>query len=398
MGMTKGFAFAATAALSVSAVLAAVPGPEEVSRRISEQFLSTRPDAYEPVGMKGHEYVYGGGKHIHYSTVSLWVNALECARLAGQTNLLGRLIEAYRPYEGERSYVFHRFKHVDWEITGAVPLEIAILTKDAKAGARGLWYADRQWEEPRRDDDTKKAPPVTFEERMKWWRQGYTSETRLWIDDMYMISLLQIQAYRYTGRMAYLDRAAKEMALYIDRLPQREGLFCHAVGCPFIWARGDGWMAAAMPMLLKELPDGHPHRARIMARYREMMAALLRHQRANGLWGQLVDDPESWDETSGSAMYAYAFAEGVCNGWLGAEYAETVKRAYAALVARLDEHANLADVCIGTGARDNRDWYMKRSRVNGDPHGQAPLLWLCRVLMQRDSVMKGPRWRDGVHL
>ena len=372
---------AALAALTVGMAGAAVPGPEEVSHRIIRQFLSTRPDAYEPVGMKGHTYVYGGGKHIFYATASLWVNAMECALLTGQKNLRKALLEAYEPYENERAYVFHRIKHVDWEITGAVPLEVAIQNGRSKIGRRGLWYADRQWEKPRPDDETK-GQPASFEERMKWWEQGYSPETRLWIDDMYMISLLQIQAYRYTGKTIYLDRAAKEMALYLERLPQRDGLFCHAVGCPFIWGRGDGWMAAAMAMLLKELPSSHPNYYGIMKRYRQMMEALLRHQRKNGLWGQLVDDPESWDETSGSAMFAYAFAEGVHNGWLGAEYAAARDRAYEALVGRLDEHGNLADVCIGTGARNDRDWYMNRNRVNGDPHGQAPMLWLCRAMLQ----------------
>ena len=28
---------------------------------------------------------------------------------------------------------------------------------------------------------------------------------------------------------------------------------------------------------------------------------------------------------------------------------------------------------------------MNRARVNGDPHGQAPLLWLCRELLQKKA-------------
>jgi len=45
---------------------------------------------------------------------------------------------------------------------------------------------------------------------MKWWSQGYTCQTRLWIDDMYMITVLQSQAYRLTKDRKYIDRAAKE--------------------------------------------------------------------------------------------------------------------------------------------------------------------------------------------
>ena len=31
---------------------------------------------------------------------------------------------------------------------------------------------------------------------MDWWRRGYTDQSRMWIDDMYMITVLQSQAYR----------------------------------------------------------------------------------------------------------------------------------------------------------------------------------------------------------
>ena len=64
-----------------------------------------------------------------------------------------------------------------------------------------------------------------------------------------------------------------------------------------------------------------------------MMAALLKWQRPNGLWGQLVDDPESYDETSATAMFAYAFAEGVRAGVLGDEYLAAAKKAFHTEIA-----------------------------------------------------------------
>ena len=362
----------------------AVPEPAEVARRIVGQFLSTPPDAYQPEGMTRHSYVYGNGEHVHYSVVSLWVTALECARLSGDSGLEKRLTGAYYDLVRRNPGVFHDIKHVDYEVTGALPLEVAILTGDREAARRGLWYADRQWEKPTAgDNNLKQVQPL--EKRMEWWKAGYSSETRLWLDDLYMMSLLQLKAYRLTGDAKYLDRIAREMALYLERLPRRGALFFHSPEAPYVWARGNGWMAAAMAMVLRELGEDHPCRTRILAEYRAMMAELLRLQRKSGLWGQLVDDAESWDETSGSAMFAYAIAEGVRCGWLGAEYAGARDRAYVALVSRLDERANLSDVCVGTGARDNREWYLGRARINGDPHGQAPLLWLCRVMIETEN-------------
>ena len=357
--------------------------PSAVSRRISEQFLSTVPDRYKPEkGYRGNDG-YGFGREIQYSVVSLWVNAMECARITGDRALEDRLVAAFEPYFGVKRDVLPGFKHVDFTIVGAVPLEIAILTGDPRARALGLKYADMQWEEPKPDDPPPWYNKTSYAERLKWWKDGFSDQTRLWIDDTYMIAALQTQAYRLTGDRKYVDRAAKECALYLDRLQQPDGLFHHAPDAPFFWGRGNGWMAGAMALLLKHLPEDGAFRPRIMEGYRKMMATLLAAQRENGMWGQLVDDPLSWGESSCTAMFAYAFAEGVAHGWLdGNKYGPAFRKAFLALEARMDEWGNVASVCDGTGAKNDRGYYLKRRRVNGDSHGQAAVLWLCRAILE----------------
>ncbi|MBQ3749203.1 MAG: glycoside hydrolase family 88 protein [Kiritimatiellae bacterium] len=359
--------------------------PSDVSRRISEQFLSTSPDFYRPEnGYRGNKG-YGFGREIQYSVVSLWVNAMECARLRGDKDMESRLVAAFEPYFGEKSCILPKFKHVDFTIVGAVPLEIAFLTGDARARELGLRFADMQWEEPNRDDPPPWYNKMPYETRMEWWKQGYSDQTRLWIDDTYMIAALQTQAYRLTGDRKYIDRTAKEMVLYLDRLQQPNGLFHHAMEVPFYWGRGNGWMAGAMPLILKYQPEDSEYRPRIMAGYMKMMSTLLECQRENGMWGQLVDDPQSWGESSCTAMFAYAFAEGAARGWLdAAKYGPAMRRAFFALTARMDEWGNVASVCDGTGAYNDRAYYLARSRVNGDSHGQAAMLWLCRVILEQD--------------
>ena len=59
------------------------------------------------------------------------------------------------------------------------------------------------------------------------------------------------------------------------------------------------------------LPETNPDYPAVKEGYLKMMDGLLRTQRKNGLWGQLVDDLESWDETSGSAMFTFGFVTGV---------------------------------------------------------------------------------------
>jgi len=113
------------------------------------------------------------------------------------------------------------------------------------------------------------------------------------------------------------------------------------------------------------------------------MAALLRHQAPSGMWRQLIDDPESWPETSGTAMFTYAFITGVKEGWLDAKtYGPAARKAWLALLPYLDENANLEEVCAGTGARNDRQHYLDRPRIVGDFHGQAPLLWCATALLR----------------
>lgn len=361
--------------------------PKSVGARVVAQLLSTEPESYSVKGCDGNKY--GGGEYVAYPVVSLWVNALEYARQVGDEALCRRLTDMFEPFYpgGAKADKVTKPRHVDFNVFGAVPLEIAIQTGDPRARQMGLRYADDQWEPPRPDDTSVmpewlKSHYVAPERQLDYLKAGYSGQTRLWIDDMYMINVLQTQAYRLTKDEKYIRRAAKEMALYLDRLQLENGLFNHAVDVPFRWARGNGWMAAGMPMILQYLKPGGEHYDRILRDYRRMMKTLLSLQRASGLWGQLVDDPNSWDETSGSLMFAYGFIMGCKRGWLDAAvYAPAARKAYLAAVSRLDEFGNVPDVCIGTGAENDRQYYYGRRRINGDPHGQAPLLWCVNQLL-----------------
>ena len=357
--------------------------PEVVAKRLAEHFLECPADDYKP---KGYKYRNYGGKLVEYPLISLWVNSLANARLAGDAELEKRLIEHFEPFLGEKKVKQSPDNHVDYSVFGALPLEIAMLNGDARCRKLGLKYANKQWSPPDESSiGAKHALPA--ERQQELWKAGYTPQTRLWIDDMYMITLLQLQAYRLTKDKKFLNRALHEMCLYLDELQVKDGpaagLFYHAPDVPFVWGRGAGWMAAGMALLLTEVSPQAEEWHVVMGGYRKMMAALLRHQRENGLWGQLVNDPESWDETSGSAMYAYAFVTGVRHGWLEPDkYGPAARKAWLALVGQLDEFANLKDVCIGTGKKNDRAWYMGRPREAGDPHGQAAMSWICGALME----------------
>jgi unsaturated rhamnogalacturonyl hydrolase len=200
---------------------------------------------------------------------------------------------------------------------------------------------------------------------------------------MYMLTILQLEAYRATGDRVYLDRDAKEMVAYLDKLQQPNGLFFHAPDVPFYWGRGDGWVAAGMAEMLRSLPVDHSLRPRILAGYRKMMASLLRYQGKDGMWHQLIDHAEAWPESSSSAMFTFAMVTGVKNGWLpAAEYGPAARRGWLAVAGYVDQNSDVTQVCEGTGKQNDFNYYMERKRRTGDFHGQAPVLWAATALLR----------------
>jgi rhamnogalacturonyl hydrolase YesR len=314
-------------------------------------------------------------RKITYPEVCTWYGALTFAQLTNDKQLAAKLEERFQPLFGADSMIVPVPNHVDNSVFGGVPFELFILTKDKKYLTMAKKIADKQWDKPQ---GTRIDPSA-----IRYYNIGLTPQTRLWIDDMYMITLVQTQAYRATGDPKYIERAAKEMVLYLDSLQRPNGLFYHAPDVPFYWSRGNGWVAAGMSELLSSLPNTNPNRARIMEGYKKMMASLLKYQDEKGTWKQLIDEPTAWAETSGTGMFAFAMITGVKKGWLDSNtYGAAARKAWLGLITYIDDNADMHEVCEGTNKKNDRQYYFDRKRNIGDLHGQAPVLWCASALLR----------------
>jgi rhamnogalacturonyl hydrolase YesR len=321
---------------------------------------------------------------VIYPEVIAWFGALNFAHTVNNTTLQDQLIKRFDFFlTPDGAAHISSQKHVDFHVFGAVPLEIYLETKDKKYLPIGQNMADDQLASVFLPDG------------------NYSKEARYWVDDLYMLPILQLQAYRATGDKKYLDHTAQIFTSYIDKLQQPSGLFFHGLDAPYYWGRGDGWVAAGLSELLRDLPAADPKYPHLMDAYKKMMAGLLKYQGPDGLWHQLIDHPEAWPETSGSAMFAYAFVTGVKNGWLDAPtYGPAARAAWLGLVAKLDPNANILDVCSGTNkwpppSRNGQPvpepvpYYLTRPTDNGaalntfdELHGMAPMLWTATALLR----------------
>lgn len=331
---------------------AAAPSPGEVGNRAANAYLRR---AYI-VPLRIPET-----RGVHYAEAASAYGAARLAAATGDRALLDRIIARERT----ASAIENTANHVDVSIYGAWPLEIARQTGDADALRRGLALADNQW--------------------AKLGDDQLSTQARYWIDDVWMIGALQVQAYRASKDPKYLDRAALMARRYVERLQQPDGLFFHGEAAHFYWGRGNGWVAAGFAEILTDLPPTHPERPAIEAGYRKMMVALLANQAEDGMWRQLIDHPESWKETSGTAMFGFAMARGVRLGILtDPAYAKAYRRAWSALAAYVQPDGQVREVCVGTNKADNVVHYLNRPRATGDLHGQAALLWFAAELAEQN--------------
>ncbi len=341
--------------------------PQETGLRLAEKYLAT------PHKSSGDVNSADEPTQITYSEACTWLGSIWFASVTANSGLLARLEERFTTLVNENRHLLPPANHVDNNVFGAVPLELFLQTGEKKYLDLGLYYADTQWTLPEDADTAAKA----FADR------GYTWQTRIWIDDMFMITAVQSQAHRATGDIKYIDRAAKEMILYLDTIQLENGLFHHSPTAHFSWGRGNGWMAVGMAEILRAMPVDHPDRPRIMAGYEKMMTTLLSHQAEDGMWRQVIDDPEFWKETSSTAMFTYAMITGVKNGWLEEKtYGAAARKAWLSLVKYINDDNNMTEICEGTGTSSDRNHYMNRHRNTGDFHGQAPMLWCAAALLR----------------
>ena len=292
-------------------------------------------------------YEVGEVRALHYAEVCA---AMAAARIGGTEDVraLARRYARDRVPENTAN-------HVDANVFGILPLELYLRTGEERQFAWGMDFADGQWRGVPED--------------------GLSTQTRFWIDDVWMIGSLQVQAYRAMGTGAYLDRAALTASAYLAKLQRPNGLFYHGPAAPHFWGRGNGWVAMGLAEILSELPAANRHRSRLVEGFHRMVDTLLNLQGDDGMWRQLLDHSDAWPETSCTGMFGYALSVGLRCGILDGSGVRAARdRAWAGLSAYVRPDGKVREVCAGTGQEDSVEFYLSRPRVVGDMHGQAALL------------------------
>lgn len=221
---------------------------------------------------------------------------------------------------------------------------------------------------------------------------GDANDGQLLIDTLFMTVLFLAEAGMYFNKPEYVEEAKKQVLIHIKYLfNTRTGLFYH--GWDFNgrhnygavqWGRGNGWYTCGIVDLLDMIPLEEGLKQYLLDTLRSQAEALAALQHADGLWHTVLDDPDSYLESSCTAAFGYGLLKGVRKGYLDSSYLEIGNRALEAVINEIDEQGIVQKVSYGTPVGGDAQFY-KDIPLSPMTYGQALALLVLMEGLKRNG-------------
>ena len=204
---------------------------------------------------------------------------------------------------------------------------------------------------------------------------------RIWIDALFMVAPLLAKTGTLLDDETYYDDVLFQFHGFAEKLRDpttglyHQGWNWHGAGAsPGLWGRGNGRLALALTEVLATIPPDYPGYDELLVMYQDLAAALAAQQGPGGMWHQLLDRHDSYEETSCTAMFIYALSSGLRHGWLEDEYHTVVTRAHEGLSRMISLSGDLDNICPGTPTQSSESAYLNRGPRRNDDHGVGPVM------------------------
>ncbi len=169
----------------------------------------------------------------------------------------------------------------------------------------------------------------------------------VWVDSMYM-------APPFLAVAGQAGEAIRQIRGIKKRLwnPEKK-LYAHiwneerkALTRAAFWGVGNGWAAAGITRVIRALPESRAReKETLVSHVREIIDGCLVHQRPDGLFHNVVDQPDTFIETNLAQMLSYSIYRGVAGGWLPSAYLEQAEGMRTAVHKKVDSSGYVQGVC-----------------------------------------------------
>jgi len=225
--------------------------------------------------------------------------------------------------------------HADDYCVGQMYIELYRKYKEKNMIKPMQAYFDRILKDPAKGE-------LKFENTKDYW----STQRWSWCDALFMGPTVWAKMANVTKKKKYIDFMYQEYKVTTDYLyDKNEDLYFRdsnyftrkeANGAKVFWGRGNGWVFAGLPIIIRELPVKYKYRNYFVTIYKAMAAKLLSLQQPDGSWHASLLDPASYPnpEMSATAFFVFGLAWGVDNGFLEKEkYLPAIVRGWSSMVS-----------------------------------------------------------------
>ena len=218
----------------------------------------------------------------------------------------------------------------------------------------------------------------------------------LWLDDMFMGVPTMAYLGAVSGDRKHFDDAAKQVLQFSKRMfNPKLGIYMHGYveglrdHPEMHWARANGWAVMSMVEILEVLPKNHKQYGAVREQLRAHIKGLASYQTRDGFWHQLIDRPDTYQETSATAIYAYAIARAVNRGYVDAQmYGPMANLAWNAVASKVTANGQIEGICVGTGMAFDPAFYAYRPTSVKAAHGYGPALLAGAEIIEMNKKYK----------
>ena len=189
---------------------------------------------------------------------------------------------------------------------------------------------------------------------------------QLWVDTLYMACPLLSAMSLDRKDSALADDAARQILSYAAVLQNsRNGLFYHMwdwktrARSESLWGRGNGWVIMSLADTFEALPPKDSLRAPLLQVAKRLIGGLRGTQDATGLWHTVMDEADSYPESSATAMVVYGLLKLIRLDVAGREDEAAALKAWSALNRQFVRDGLLSGASAGTDPGSNRQYNAK---------------------------------------
>lgn len=234
-----------------------------------------------------------------------------------------------------------------------------------------------------------------------WHKKVYPNQ--MWLDGLYMGEPFYAQYNTTFENGDHLDDIAHQFELIATQATDKKtGLLYHGwdeskemlwadktTGCsPNFWSRSLGWYMMALVDVLDYFPNDHPKKKMLLSNFNKAANSIVQFQDKSGLWYQVTDKGNqegNYLESSGTAMFVYAFAKGANKGYLPKKFKKIANKGFYGLTSKLiktdtEGYITITQACAvaGLGGKPYRDgsysYYVNERRKDNDPKATGPFI------------------------